>query len=46
MVSLWKQEKGNTKAINISKLMFGIKKTGNFLCDYLCSFYEFQGRVH
>ena len=34
MVSLRKQEKGNTKAINISKLMFGIKKTGNFLCDY------------
>lgn len=27
MVSLQKQEKGNTKAINISKLMFGIKKT-------------------
>ena len=34
------------KAINISKLMFGIKKTWNFLCDYLYSFYEFQGRIH
>lgn len=33
MVSLQKQEKGNTKAI--SKLMFGIKETGNFLCEIL-----------
>ena len=37
------KEKKTRKAIDINKLIFGIKKTGDVLCGYLYSFYEFRG---